>query len=92
MKRTTAFLIALALPLSMAIAQERKPFLVRAVNKLGAFIDTMATRGIDKRYIYVPERPWQLVLKNHINDMDMRVESSLSEADLANYGDRPTMT
>ena len=89
MKRTTAFLIALALPLSMAVAQERKPFLVRAVNKLGAFIDTMATRGIDKRYIYVPERPWQLVLKNHINDMDMRVESSLSEAYLSNYGDRP---
>ncbi len=73
----------------MAVAQERKPFLVRAVNKLGAFIDTMATRGIDKRYIYVPERPWQLVLKNHINDMDMRVESSLSEAYLSNYGDRP---
>lgn len=89
MKRTTAFLIALALPLSMTVAQERKPFLVRAVNKLGAFIDTMATRGIDKRYIYVPERPWQLVLKNHINDMDMRVESSLSEAYLSNYGDRP---
>ena len=65
----------------MAVAQERKPFLVRAVNKLGAFIDTMATRGIDKRYIYVPERPWQLVLKNHINNMDMRVESTVTEAE-----------
>ena len=86
MKRISAFLIALTLPLSMAVAQERKPFLVRAVNKLGAFIDTMATRGIDKRYIYVPERPWQLVLKNHINDMDMRVESTVTEADLASYG------
>ena len=86
MKRISTFLIALTLPLSMAVAQERKPFLVRAVNKLGAFIDTMATRGIDKRYIYVPERPWQLVLKNHINDMDMRVESTVTEADLASYG------
>ena len=55
MKRISVFLISLTLPLSMAIAQERKPFLVRAVNKIGAFIDTMATRGIDKRYIYVPE-------------------------------------
>ena len=86
MKRISAFLIALTLPLSIAVAQERKPFLVRAVNKLGAFIDTMATRGIDKRYIYVPERPWQLVLKNHINNMDMRVESTVTEADLASYG------
>ena len=43
MKRISAFLIALTLSLSMAVAQERKPFLVRAVNKLGAFIDTMAT-------------------------------------------------
>ena len=69
----------------MAVAQERKPWLVRTVNKLGAFIDTMATRGVDKRYIYVPERPWQLVLKNHINDMDMNVESFVSEQDMARY-------
>ena len=85
MKRISIFLIALTLMPSLAIAQERKPFLVRAVNKLGAFIDTMATRGIDKRYIYVPERPWQLVLKNHINDMDMRVESYVTEKDLVDY-------
>ncbi len=68
----------------MAVAQERKPWVVSAVNKLGAFIDTLATRGIDKRYIYVPERPWQLVLKNHANDMDMRLESTVTEEDLAN--------
>jgi len=85
MKRISVFLIALVLPLSMAVAQERKPWLVRTVNKLGAFIDTMATRGVDKRYIYVPERPWQLVLKNHINDMDMNVESFVSEQDMARY-------
>jgi len=85
MKRISVFLIALVLPLSMAVAQERKPWLVRTVNKLGAFIDTLATRGIDKRYIYVPERPWQLVLKNHINDMDMNVESFVSEQDMARY-------
>ena len=58
MKRISAFLIALTLSLSMAVAQERKPFLVRAVNKLGAFIDTMATRGIDKRAAGA-EKPYQ---------------------------------
>ena len=85
MKRISVFLISLALPLAMAIAQERKPFLVRAVNKIGAFIDTMATRGIDKRYIYVPERPWQLVLKNHINDMDMNIKSNVTRDGAENF-------
>ena len=69
----------------MAVAQERKPWLVRTVNKLGAFIDTIASRGVDKRYIYVPERPWQLVLKNHVNDMDMNVEAVVTEQDIAQY-------
>ena len=78
-------MIAVTLHLATAVAQERKPWIVRAVNKVGAFIDTMATRGVDKRYIYVPERPWQLVLKNHINDMDMNVESFVSEQDMARY-------
>lgn len=86
MKRISVFLIALTLSLSAAVAQERKPWLVRTVNKVGAFIDTLATRGIDKRYIYVPERPWQLVLKNHLNDMDMNVESTIGEEVLASYG------
>lgn len=85
MKRITVLLIALTLQLSVAVAQDRKPWIVRAVNKLGAFIDTMATRGIDRRYIYVPERPWQLVLKNHVNDMNMNVESVVSEQDMARY-------
>lgn len=86
MKRISVFLIALTLSLSAAVAQERKPWLVRTVNKVGAFIDTLASRGVDKRYIYVPERPWQLVLKNHLNDMDMNVESTIGEEVLASYG------
>jgi len=85
MKRISVFLIVLTLSLSMAVAQERKPWLVRTVNKLGAFIDTIASRGVDKRYIYVPERPWQLVLKNHVNDMDMNVEAVVTEQDIAQY-------
>ena len=85
MKRISVFLIVLTLSLSMAVAQERKPWLVRTVNKLGAFIDTIASRGVDKRYIYVPERPWQLVLKNHVNDMDMNVEAVVTEQDIARY-------
>ena len=88
MKRISVLLIALTLHMSMAVAQERKPWVVRTVNKLGAFIDTLATRGIDKRYIYVPERPWQLVLKNHINDMDMNVESAVGEQVMARYNYR----
>lgn len=69
-----------------ALGQERKPWVVRAVNKLGAFIDTMATSGIDKRYIEVPERPWQVMLKFNANDMDLRSSATLSQETLAKRG------
>ena len=89
MKTKITYLVLLFLLSTPVYAQkstENKPWIVKAVNKVGAFIDTMATRGIDKRYIYVPERPWQLVLKNHINDMYMSVEATVTEEEMARYG------
>lgn len=49
----------------------KKPWVVRTVNKIGAWIDSMAVRGIDQHYIQVPEKPWQLVLKANVSDMDL---------------------
>ncbi len=82
MKRISIILTICLLCLSEATAQERKPWIVRSVNKLGAFIDTMATRGIDHRYIKVPKHPWQIMLKTNMNDMDLRSSSTIDASSL----------
>lgn len=46
----------------------------------------MATSGIDKRYIEVPERPWQVMLKFNSNDMDLHSSATLSQETLAKRG------
>lgn len=37
------------------------------VKKVGTFIDSMSVRGVDRRYIEAPERPWQLLLKGNLS-------------------------
>ncbi len=86
MNRFSILLTICLLCITSALAQERKSWIVRSVNKLGAFIDTMATRGIDHRYIYVPKHPWQIMIKTNVNDMDLRSKSSLDELSLKRNG------
>ena len=66
--------------------QERKPWIVRTINKLGAFIDSMTVKGIDKRYIEVPDKPWQVVVKYNCNDMDMKSVSHMGIEQLSPKG------
>jgi len=56
------------------------------VNKLGALIDTLTTRGIDQRYIQVPERPWQVMVKTNTVDMDLRSKSTLNQDNIPGMG------
>ena len=79
MKRTV-LLVLLSLFIScVSSAQERKPWVMRTIKKLGTFIDSMAVRGIDQRYLEIPKSPWQVMLKYHMNDMDLRSTVSMSE-------------
>lgn len=79
-------LLLLLVPYTSVWAQKEKPWVVRTLNKVDAFIDSMATRGIDKRYIEVPKRPWQVVLKFNTNDMDLMTTSTLSRTYLSKKG------
>ncbi len=78
MKRILVILTICLLFALDSTAQERKPWIVRSVNKLGTLIDTMANK-IDHSYIEVPKRPWQIVLKFNANDMNLRSESHIDE-------------
>ena len=46
------------------------------------FIDTMAVRGIDQRYIGVPERPWQVVVRGNINKAGLEMSSIINDNDI----------
>lgn len=50
---------------------------VGLVRKLGALIDTMATRGIDRNYIEVPKRPWQVIVKGNVNQTVLNLKSQI---------------
>ncbi len=48
------------------------------VKKVGTFIDSMSVRGVDRRYIDAPEKPWQLILKGNISQTIVSMKSSLT--------------
>lgn len=52
-------------------------FLVRGVKALGEYIDSSSVRGIDPRYISIPKRPWQVMTKYNMNQMNLSVTSHI---------------
>lgn len=47
------------------------------LKKLGTSIDSMTIRGLDQRYITMPEKPWQIILKGDINQCDVKMKATL---------------
>lgn len=45
------------------------------VKKIGRFIDSMSVRGVDRRYIDAPEKPWQVMVQGNINQSDVHIKS-----------------
>ena len=57
-------IMAMTLPGSLVSAQTGVQGLLK---KVGTLIDSMSVRGVDRRYIDAPERPWQLLVKGNIS-------------------------
>ena len=47
----------------------------RTVRKVLNFIDTMAIKGIDQHYIEVPEKPWAFVMRSHLSQAFVHMQS-----------------
>lgn len=58
-------------------SEKKSHGVVGLVRKLGALIDTMATRGIDRNYIEVPKRPWQVIVKGNVNQTVLNLKSQI---------------
>ena len=58
------------------------------VKKVGNMIDSMSVRGVDRRYIEAPKKPWQLIVKGNISQtiVSMRTQGSIAGAE---YSARP---
>ena len=53
------------------------------LRKVGTFIDSMSVRGVDRRYIDAPEKPWQLIVKGNVSQtiVSMNTEGSMAGRD-----------
>lgn len=85
MKKTLAILFAILLVCAPASAQFAVPKLVK---KLGTFIDSMSVRGLDRRYIDAPERPWQIIARGNMNQSIVSMNTSGS-VDGLSYSAKP---
>ena len=76
MKQTllvSLMLLALASPASA----EGSGGVIGLVRRLGTFIDSMSVRGVDRRYIDAPEKPWQIILRGNVNQTDLKMKSMM---------------
>ena len=86
MKRFLAILLALA-SCVQAMPQEG---VLAFVKKVGAMIDSMSVRGLDRRYIDAPERPWQVIARVNMNQSSLAMETSGTMAGIP-YHAKPYM-
>lgn len=42
------------------------------LKTVGTFLDSMAVKGLDRRYIDAPKKPWQVILRGNINQSDLK--------------------
>lgn len=47
------------------------------LKKVGTFLDSMSVRGVDRSYIDMPEKPWQVIVRGNVNETDLKMRSTL---------------
>lgn len=82
MRKTTLFLLCLIGILPATAADDGVwPTLTGLVRQVGTFVDSMAVKGLDRRYIEAPKKPWQVILRGNINQSDLKLSSTLPHAE-----------
>lgn len=59
-------------------------------KKVGTKLDSMAVKGVDRRYIDAPKRPWQIIVRGNVSQtiLSMKTHGSLAGED---YYAKPTL-
>ena len=59
--------LVLVIGLSISSQMMAQGGVISLLKKVGTLIDTMSVRGVDRRYIEAPEKPWQLIVRGNVN-------------------------
>ena len=70
---------------------------LRAARSVLTLIDSMSVSGIDRRYIDVPARPWQVVIRGNVNRASLDMSSTIDGGSLfldltGNFKSEPHIT
>lgn len=60
----------------------------KLIHKGLELMDSMAVKGVDRRYIDIPDQPWQVVVKNNMNQSIVKMKTS-GEAGGVSYHAEP---
>ena len=52
---------------------------VKTLKKVGALLDTLSVKGVDRNYIDAPKEPWQIIVKGNINQSDLKMRTEPSK-------------
>ena len=71
--------LILVLTLGLGLPMMAQGGVVSLVKKVGTLIDSMSVKGVDRRYIDAPEKPWQLILKGNVSQtiVSMHTQGSM---------------
>ena len=72
---------------SQAMAQQA---IVSLIKKVGTKMDSMAVKGVDRRYIEAPEKPWQLIVRGNVSQtlVSMSTQGNMAGEE---YHAKPTL-
>ncbi|MBQ2180530.1 MAG: DUF4421 family protein [Prevotella sp.] len=59
--------LVLVIGLSISSQMMAQGGVISLIKKVGTLIDTMSVRGVDRRYIEAPEKPWQLIVRGNVS-------------------------
>ena len=51
------------------------------LKTVGTFFDSLSVKGLDRRYIDAPKRPWQVILRGNINQSDLKLSTTTNQAE-----------
>lgn len=61
---------------------EERPKPVGLLQQLGTLLDSMAIRGMDRRYVELPAKPWQVIVQGSINQTDLKMQATIDGSQL----------
>ena len=84
MNKKLLAILAIIIMMPFGIHAETDNFgsqVVSLVKKAGTFLDSLSVKGLDRRYIDAPKKPWQVILRGNINQSDLKLSTTTNEAE-----------